>query len=163
MCEFPSHGRLAAVDFGKARIGIAICDPERILASPLDVHVVADWQTDADYFRSLVEKERIVGFVVGLAIHCDGGESAASRECRVFARWLAEETDLPVRLFDERHTTADAMSRMSRVGYSKLDKKQRVDAVAAQVILESFLEASRYSKMFAGELIEIPPRDQGHR
>ena len=72
---FPATGRIAAVDFGSVRIGLAICDPDRILASPLEVHSAADWQNDGDYFRSLARTERIVGFVVGLPIHCDGGES----------------------------------------------------------------------------------------
>ena len=73
--SFPTNGRLVAIDFGSARIGIAVCDPNRILASPLEVHPTTDWQSDADYFRSLARTEGISGFVVGLPIHCDGGES----------------------------------------------------------------------------------------
>ncbi len=152
--EFPTSGRLAAVDFGSVRIGIAVCDPDRILASPLEVHPAADWPNDGDYFRSLIDAERIVGIVVGLPIHCDGGESQKSGECRKFARWLADETELPVRLFDERFTTSDAMNRMAGIGYTNKKKKKRVDAIAAQVILESFLEACRYHDDVAGEPVE---------
>ena len=72
--SFPDTGRLAAIDFGSVRIGIAVCDPDRILASPLEVHPAADWQNDADYFRSLATNQRISGFVVGLPIHSDGGD-----------------------------------------------------------------------------------------
>ena len=151
---FPAKGRIAAVDFGTVRIGIAVCDPDRILANPFDVHSAVDWQHDGQYFRSLVKTERIVGFVVGLPIHCDGGESQTSTECRKFARWLTVETELPVRLFDERFSTSDAISRLAGVGYTKTEKKNRVDAIAAQVILESFLEASRYHKKIAGEPID---------
>ena len=156
---FPATGRIAAVDFGTVRIGLAICDPDRILASPLEVHSAADWQNDGDYFRSLARAERIVGFVVGLPIHCDGGESQQSAECRKFASWLYDETELPVRLFDERFTTSDAMSRMAGVGFTNKKKKGRVDAIAAQVILESFLEASRYHGEIAGESISTKPAD----
>lgn len=155
--DFPTEGRLAAVDFGSVRIGIAICDPNRILASPLEVHPAADWKNDSDYFRSLANREQIMGFVVGLPIHCDGGESPKSKQCRKFASWLAAETELPVRLFDERFTTADAMSRMAGVGYTNKKKKKRVDAIAAQVILESFLEACRYRDEIAGESIDAKP------
>ena len=154
---FPTAGRLAAIDFGSVRIGIAVCDPDRILASPLKVHPAADWQRDGEYFRSIAKSERIGAFVVGLPIHCDGGESQKSKECRKFASWLADETELPVRLFDERFTTADAMSRMAGVGYTNKKKKKRVDAIAAQVILESFLEACRYRNDVAGEPINTKP------
>jgi putative Holliday junction resolvase len=64
---------------------------------------------------------------------------------------------LPVRLFDERFTTADAMSRMAGVGFTNKKKKKRVDAIAAQVILESFLEACRYRNDIAGEPVDSNP------
>ena len=155
--HFPSEGRIAAVDFGSVRMGIAICDSGQILASPLEVHPAADWQRDGDYFRSLARREQIAGMVVGLPIHCDGGESPKSKACRKFARWLADETKLPIRLFDERFTTSDAMRRMAGVGYTNKKKKKRVDAIAAQVILESFLEACRYRGEIAGEPIDATP------
>lgn len=151
--DFPSSGRIAAVDYGSVRIGIAICDPDWILASPLTVHPASNWRDDGEYFRRLVRDERIAGFVVGLPIHCDGGESQKSIEARRFARWLTEETDLPVRMFDERFTTADAKQRLNPGGYTKGKEKKRIDAVAASVVLESFLEATRYQGRIAGEAI----------
>jgi putative Holliday junction resolvase len=155
--RFPSSGRIAAVDFGTVRIGIAICDPDRILASPLEVHGAANWQEDGEYFRELAKEERIEAFIVGLPIHCDGGESQKSLECRKFASWLADETTLPVRLFDERFTTADARRRMGAGGYSRNQGKARIDAVAALVLLESFLEACRYHDQIAGEPVDSTP------
>lgn len=106
--DFPTSGRLAAIDYGTVRIGVAICDPDWILASPHEVIPAKHWREEGDYFRSLVKSERIEAFVVGLPIHCDGGESEKSKEAREFARWIAKETGKPVRLFDERFTTADA-------------------------------------------------------
>jgi len=155
--HFPSEGRIAAIDFGSVRIGVAICDPDRILASPLEVHPAKDWQSDSDYFRMLVKREQILAFVVGLPIHCDGSESQKSKECRKFGRWLMAETELPVRLFDERFTTADAKSRIAGIGYTNKKKKKRIDAIAAQVILESFLEACRYQGETAGVSIDAKP------
>ena len=152
--EFPTSGRIAGVDFGSVRIGISICDPDWILASPLEVHPAANWKNDGDYFRELIRLERIAGFVVGLPIHCDGGESQKSVECREFTRWLAAETGLPVRLFDERFTTADAKQRMLAAGYTRGKEKKRLDAVAALVLLESFLEACRYRQSIAGEPVD---------
>jgi putative Holliday junction resolvase len=155
--EFPEQGRLAAIDFGTRRIGIAICDPDRILASPLEIHAADHWRDDGDYFRALVQRERITALVVGLPIHCDGGESQKSRECREFARWLAAETGSPVRLFDERFTTSDAKRLIASGGYSRKKKKKRVDAVAALVLLESFLEACRYDGQPAGQSVSEKP------
>ncbi len=152
--DFPGEGRIAAIDYGTVRIGIAVCDPDRRLASPLEVRAAANWQEDGDFYRDLIKEERLVAFVVGLPIHLDGGESQKSRECRNFARWLAEETGIPVRLFDERFTTADAQQRIAAGGLSRQQKKKRIDAIAALVLLESFMEACRYHRRAAGVSID---------
>ncbi len=150
--SFPSSGRLAAVDFGTVRIGIAVCDPLRILVSPLEIRQVASEELDGRYFQSLVQREAIEGFVVGLPIHCDGGESEKSRQARRFARWLLAVTGVPVRLFDERFTTSAAQTRMRLAsGGGKRTRHRLVDAIAAQVLLESFLEAVKYANALPGQ------------
>lgn len=155
--SFPSTGRIAAIDFGTVRIGIAVCDPDWILASPLEIRPAKDWRDDGNYYCDLAQLEKLVGYVVGLPIHLDGGESQKSLECREFAKWLAETTGMPVRLFDERFTTADANRRIASAGYSRKKKKDRLDAVAALVLLESFLEACRYQEDTAGEDVHADP------
>ena len=151
---FPASGRLIGVDFGTVRIGISICDPLRILVSPLEIRDAASRDSDGQYFCELARREAASGFVVGLPIHCDGGESEKSRQAREFALWLQSVTALPVRLFDERFTTAAAQQRVG--GGSSRRKKQsrarRIDAVAAQVLLESFLESARYHDEIPGQL-----------
>ncbi|MEM0925459.1 MAG: Holliday junction resolvase RuvX [Planctomycetota bacterium] len=150
--SYPREGRLAAIDYGTVRIGVAICDPERTLVSPLEVYQVASAKKDAVYFIQLAKDERIAGFVVGLPIHCDGGESEKSREARRFARWLMDVTSLPVRLFDERFSTAQAKERLrSGQRLSRQKKKQKLDAVAAMILLESFLESQRYHGSVPGQ------------
>ena len=153
---FPTSGRIAAVDYGTKRIGIAICDPDWILASPLDVYIVRDAKRDSAYFAETTKLERIAAFVVGLPIHCDGGESQKSIESREFARWLRDATGCPVRMFDERFTTSAAKQRMNVSGSFKRSNKRPVDAIAALVLLESFLEASRYRDEVVGESIDGP-------
>ncbi|WP_436717498.1 Holliday junction resolvase RuvX [Roseiconus lacunae] len=152
--EFPSTGRLAAIDYGTVRIGVAVCDPGRSLASPIEVYNVRSPKLDAKYFRELVKQERLVGLVVGLPIHCDGKESQKSQESRTFARWLHEETGLPVRLFDERFSTAAAKERLRTGSMTRKKNKKRLDAVAALVLLESFLEACRYHGNLVGQSID---------
>jgi putative Holliday junction resolvase len=103
--KLPS-GRLAGVDYGRRRIGIAICDAERMIASPLLVHkTTGDRQSDAVFFLKLVEQEEIVGFVVGLPIHSDGRNSEMSSEVEKFANWLSGITKRPIVFQDERHTS----------------------------------------------------------
>lgn len=155
--RFPKSGRIAAIDYGTVRIGIAICDPDRILASPLEVRHVAGGDADDTYFRDLAKRERIAGFVVGLPIHCDGGESQKSIESRRFARRIADVTDRPVRLFDERFTTAAANERLRHAQHTREGKKKRIDAIAALVLLESFLEADRYLDHLPGQPIDHDP------
>lgn len=154
---FPRCGRLAGVDYGTVRIGISVCDPLRILVSPLEIRQVGGHASDAEYFRSLAQREGILGFVVGLPIHCDGGESEKSRQSREFARWLWSATAVPVRLFDERFTTSDAQSRVRRGAGGKRTRQRQIDAVAAQILLESFLEAARYAGRLPGQPIGAPP------
>lgn len=153
--SFPTTGRIAAIDYGSVRIGIAICDPDRILASPFEMRPAENWEEDADYYRGLTKAERVTAFIVGLPIHCDGKESEKSKEARSFAKWLREECEVPVRMFDERFTTADANRRLAGAGYTRKKKKSRLDAIAALVVLESFIEACRYRGEIAGTAIEV--------
>ena len=88
-------GRVAGVDFGTVRIGIAITNPERSIASPLENYTRGSPERDAQRFRRLVADEGVVLFVVGLPIHLDGGESQKSQEARKFGQWLAETTGVP--------------------------------------------------------------------
>lgn len=155
--EFPREGRLVAVDYGSVRIGVAICDPGRILVSPHEVFTRSTRQAEADFFTQLAKQDRVAGFVVGLPIHCDGGESQKSGEARAFARWLHELTGVPCRLFDERFSTAQAKRRLrNREKMTLKQQKKRIDAVAAQVLLEAFLEVQEYTGKIPGESLDEP-------
>src|SRR6476661_3713486 len=100
----PATGRIAGIDFGTVRIGVAITDPNQTLASPLENYTRRTEPLDAAWVVKLVNEERIAGFVVGLPVHANGGESAKSQEARVFGTWLAKVTSRPVCYFDERYT-----------------------------------------------------------
>ena len=140
---WPSAGRLAGVDYGTVRIGVAICDPSRTWASPLTTYTRRSEPLDREYFQSLTQRETIVGWVLGLPIHCDGQESQKSAEVRDFGVWLQNYTDLPVRFFDERFTSVLANKLLAEAELTRKKKKQRIDRVAAHLILESFLESER--------------------
>lgn len=142
----PSTGRLAGVDYGTVRIGIAVTDPAQSLASPLEILARRDKLQDERYFRRLAELERLAGFVVGLPVHTSGLESQKSIEAREFAKWLAEVTKLPVVLFDERYSTAQAEALLQDAGLTSKRRKERRDMLAAQILLSAYLESGRNSE-----------------
>lgn len=136
-------GRVAGVDYGTVRIGIAITDPGRSLASPLEQHGRGDAVGDARYFKRLAEREDIRLFVVGLPVHLSGDESQKSFEAREFAKWLGETTGVPVELFDERFTTSLADEALAAGELTKKKRKARRDMLAAQFLLSAWLDARR--------------------
>jgi len=133
---------VAGIDYGRKRIGIAICDAHRIVSSPLCVRqTTGDATADAAFFRRLAADEEIVGFVVGLPIHADGSDSRMSVEVERFGAWLAETTARPVVFHDERYSSIEATGLMAGRGLSRGKKKARTDALAAQIVLTAWLEA----------------------
>jgi putative holliday junction resolvase len=135
-------GRLAGIDFGTVRVGVALTDARQTLASPHAIYHRGDREADARYFQRLAAEERIVGFVVGLPVHLDGRESQKSIEAREFGQWLAETTDLPVTFFDERFTTSEADEFLGAARLTKKRRKERRDMLAAQIMLAAYLESN---------------------
>lgn len=134
-------GRLLGVDYGTVRIGLAISDADRIIASPLEVRERQDPDRDAAYFKALAEREHVAGLVVGLPLHTTGREGEKAEEARAFGAWLGGVTGLPVVFADERFSTAFAESALWAAGLTHKKRKARRDAVAAQVMLHAFIEA----------------------
>lgn len=136
----PVSGRLAGIDYGTVRIGVAISDPSQTIASPLEVYPRRNEKLDRQYFVELVQREEIVGFVVGLPVHMSGDASEKSREAVVFGKWLNELSDIPVTWIDERYTTAMARDVLSQSNLSGKKRKAQLDKLAAQILLSAFLE-----------------------
>jgi putative holliday junction resolvase len=141
----PRSGRLAGIDFGTARIGISTCDPTQQFINPLDTYNRRNERLDSQYFQDLAKQEQIVGWVVGLPIHCDGNESKKSAEVREFAEWLSNLTELPHNFYDERFSSREARTLMFDTGWSPKQKKKNIDRLAAYVILSHFLEARKHN------------------
>lgn len=92
----------------------------------------------------MARENQILGWVVGLPIHCDGRESQKSEEARDFASWLYHTTELPVRFIDERYTTALANRLLRDADLTHKKRKKQVDKIAALLILESYLESAKH-------------------
>lgn len=138
--------RIAGIDYGTVRIGVALADADVGIASPLATHARQNAELDARYFRQLVTQEEISKFVVGLPVHLDGGESQKSHEARAFGAWLANETGVPVEYFDERFTTAQADELLALGELTKKKRKARRDQLAAQIMLAAYLESGGHSQ-----------------
>ena len=138
---FPQEGRLMGLDFGTRRLGIAVSTPEQTIASPLENYDRKNPNLDAKHLRELVEEYRIQGLVVGLPVHMSGDEGGLARSAREFGQWIAEETGLPVRFWDERFTSALAEEILQAASLTKKQRKARKDKLAAHLLLQSFLEA----------------------
>jgi len=135
-------GRIAGIDYGTVRLGIALTDARRRLASPLESYTRRRPEQDAQYLRQLVAEHEIRLFVVGLPLHLDGRESEKSVQSRQFARWLEEVTGVPVELFDERFTTVEAEQLLSAAELTRKRRRRRVDMLAAQIMLAAWLESA---------------------
>ncbi len=134
-------GRIAGIDYGTVRIGIAITDPDRTLASPYENYTRRGPDLDARRFRELAAEEGIRLWVVGLPVHQDGRESQKSLEARQFGRWLAETTGVRVEFFDERFTSVEAEQMLLQAELTRRRRKRRLDMLAAQIMLTAYLES----------------------
>jgi putative Holliday junction resolvase len=134
-------GRLLGIDFGTVRIGLAVSDPDRIVASPLATYTRKSESQDAAYFAKIVAETQAVALVLGLPIHSDGSESDKSREARAFGEWLMHVTNLQVVFWDERFTTVRAEEALMEAKLNPRQRKERRDRVAAQMILQAYLDA----------------------
>jgi putative Holliday junction resolvase len=135
--------RILGIDFGERRIGVAISDAAGTLATPLATLRRKD---DASAVRQLVELARSEGveaFVVGEPRRLDGSRGDAAERAAGFARKLATSADLPCELIDEALTSVEAEERLRDAGVDPRRHPERVDAVAAQIILQEALDRKR--------------------
>jgi putative Holliday junction resolvase len=141
-----------AVDPGSVRIGVARSDPSGVLATPLTV--VRRGKGDLDALASLALAEEAMEILVGLPRSLSGRDGPAAAGAKKFASALAARVaPLPVRLVDERFTTATAHSALRAGGHDSRARRETVDAAAAAVLLEAALEFERRTGQAPGELV----------
>jgi len=139
-------GRVAALDIGERRIGVAISDATRTLARPVGVLQTSGLDGDAleraasEVARLAAEEDGLATLVIGLPRHLDGSPSDMTPRVEKFAARLQARTDLPVVLQDERLTSREAESRLALREKNWRVRKQRLDAAAAAVILQEYLD-----------------------
>lgn len=134
-------GRLLGIDYGTVRVGLAISDRDRLIASPISTRQRQSLTADAAYFKQLIAAEQAVGIVLGLPVHLNGREGIKAQEARKYGAWLNETTGLPVTFADERFTTLEAENALWNAGLTHRQRKERRDRVAAQIMLQAYLDA----------------------
>jgi len=140
----PFPKRLLAIDYGDRRVGLAVSDPMGIIASPAGFIVRRRGKRPpiAEMIRRGADLA-VEGFVVGLPLDQNGDDTPRAVEARHVAAELEKRTGLPVRLVDERYTTAAALRAVREMGGSTRGRKGDVDAIAATVLLQHALSLPR--------------------
>lgn len=130
---------IMAVDYGDVRTGLAVCDKNEILASPVAVITESDRERLIDKIIDFSRERRAEAFVVGLPKNMDGSEGFRAEACREFAQILKEKSGLEVSMYDERLTTVSAHNALNATNTRGKKRKAVVDAVSAVMILEDYM------------------------
>ncbi|MGR3912315.1 MAG: Holliday junction resolvase RuvX [Candidatus Rhabdochlamydia sp.] len=137
-------GKMIGLDFGTVRIGVAISDERQIVARPLGI-----LKNDAAFFHEMqkivLREGKVDQFVLGLPLKLSGQDSSMTELARAFAPRLEQELSLPVALWDERLTSAYAERSLIEQGMSRKKRVKVTDALAAVIILQSYLDRCDFS------------------
>lgn len=127
-----------AIDPGSKRLGLAISDDSATFAVPLEPVEADSWETP---IAAILSEKNVAEIVVGLPVSLDGTERVSATRAREFAGRLEETSGLPVKLVDERLTTAEAQKRLADGGITSKRSRRLVDSSAATILLQSYLQS----------------------
>ena len=133
---------IAAIDLGRRRIGVGVTDAAAMGAHPLGIVERRALKHDVEAIAAMVRDRDVNTIVVGLPLNMDGSEGPAARGARKFAERLAEKLVVDVEMFDERLTSFEARERLADMPARKGTRKTGLDALAAVVILEGWMQAN---------------------
>jgi len=136
-----SSARILAIDHGLRRMGLAVSDPLGITAQGLETMQRKNKRTDLAHLQEVIDKYEVREIVLGLPLKMSGEHGAQSEKVTAFAEELRQKFNLPVHLWDERLTSAEANRVLREADLSIQKRAQAVDRMAAVLILQSFLEA----------------------
>ncbi|HSY73430.1 MAG TPA: Holliday junction resolvase RuvX [Alloacidobacterium sp.] len=135
--------RLMGLDVGNRRIGVAVSDGLGLIAQPVLTLIRKKPREDLRSLARLVRKYSCTEIVIGNPLHLSGDQSHQAEKTQAFAQLLADETKLPVHLWDERLTTTEAHRILYESGRPRTEHRGLVDQVAAVIILQGFMDARR--------------------
>jgi putative Holliday junction resolvase len=133
--------RYLAIDYGDKHTGVAICDPEETIASPL---LVIEGQKDLiRKITDIIKSENVEAVVIGLPLNMDDSQGFQAEHVFHFAEQLKAHLQIPIHLQDERLSSFAADEKLAPAEFTRKKKKKRLDAIAAAEILEAFLEQKK--------------------
>lgn len=141
-----SHGRYLGVDYGDVRTGLAVSDAGGMLAGALGLVKAGGMRGMAREVAEAAKREGVVRIIVGLPKNMDGSEGFRAETVRAFAELLSAETDIPLDFMDERLSTCEAHRYLTDSGTSGKRRKNVVDALSAQIILQDYLDREKNSR-----------------
>ena len=136
----PKNSKLMGLDLGTKTIGIAFSDVRLKIATARETLYRVKFTYDADYILSLASDENVFGFVLGLPLNMAGSEGPRAQSTRAFVRNLGKLTELPILLQDERLSTYAAEVAMLEAQMSRKKRSEKIDSVAAAIILQGLLD-----------------------
>jgi putative Holliday junction resolvase len=147
-------GKRLAIDVGKARVGVAICDHEGILSSPIDA--LPRLESDDDTVEALmgiINEQCVIEVYVGEPLGLSGNDTESTRDSRVIADKLGKVSPVPVRMIDERFTTKVAASKLRAAGVNSRGSKSLIDSASAVEILDGALGFEKSSGVAPGKCV----------
>lgn len=141
MTQDKARGRYLAIDYGSVRVGLALSDPLGLIASGYKTlnHRGKGQGDIAEEIRQIIENEGVTDLLLGLPRRTDGRLGEKELEVREFAKILEDVTGLKAHFLDERYTTTLAHRYMQKLGVRQTKKKEIVDQIAAEILLQDFL------------------------
>lgn len=145
--NLPAYKALLGFDYGAKRIGLAVSDLMRSIATSYKILYRSSWEKDLAEIKKIVAEKEICGFVFGLPLQMNGEEGEIAKEVRAFAEKLTTEISLPVLFWDER-LSSSAVERflIDEIDLSRAKRKKVLDSSAAAYILQGALDALQYQK-----------------
>ena len=136
-------GPLFGLDIGEKTIGVAVCDPARLVATPVETIRRKKFTPDALHLADLASQRNVVGLVIGLPLNMDGTEGPSAQRAQAFARNLKSILPLPVLFWDERLSTAAMERDLIALDTSRAKRAEKIDEMAATFILQGAIDRLR--------------------
>lgn len=135
--------RILGIDYGSHRIGLAVSDPLGFTAQPIGHFRWGTREELAALIRETIREREVGLIIVGLPVSMNGTLGPAAKNVLEFVDWLAAECRVPVKTWDERLTTAEAERMLIKAGVRRARRRTRIDQIAAQLMLQNYLDAGR--------------------
>ncbi len=133
--------RILGIDHGTVRIGIAVSDELKMIATPLEYIPADPFAEVIERVKVIIKDKEVEQIIVGMPRNMDGSYGPAAEKVREFVGFLKDAITVPIRLWDERLTTVSAQKSLIAAGTRREKRKEKVDKIAAAIILQSYLDS----------------------